>query len=177
MPRAMNEDGTPWWVSHGPPVEQPSATPPEPPKSTTTSVPEPEPVASDTGDRAASDTSTQSSNPLSDVGLDEAMRAGLGLFSAFARVVTETVDSKFSSAAEEPAAPHSVADCGVCPVCVAVAALKEHDERLGGLVESALAGAASGTERLAEAVPNVKDAVSEQLLQAVTRAVMNLWIK
>ena len=176
MPRAMNEDGTPWWVSHGPPVEQPSAAEPEQPKGAPVPTPEPEP-ASETASQSSSDTSTQSSNPLSDVGLDEAMRAGLGLFSAFARVVTETVDSKFSSAAEEPAAPHSVADCGVCPVCVAVAALKEHDERLGGLVESALAGAASGTERLAEAVPNVKDAVSEQLLQAVTRAVMNLWIK
>lgn len=147
MTRAMNEDGTPWWVSTGPP--QPTSEPQaESPKFE---------IPTDSPEEPAS---------VSSESWQDAMRAGLGLFTAFAQVVTETIDQQ---AADTPKV-HSVSDCGVCPVCVAVSALKEHDPRLGGLVEGALAGVASSAEKLAELIPDAKDVVAQQLIESVVKA-------
>lgn len=152
MPRAMHEDGTPWWVSHGPADSAPA-----------------EPAAA-TSDGAMPDWLRSGEQLLS--GFDpklagQAFNAGIGLFTAFAELVSEPLDPD-----RQEQTTHDIESCGVCPVCVAVAALKEHEPRIGGLVESALAGVTSSGERLAELIPNARDAVTDQLVAAVLKSVL-----
>jgi hypothetical protein len=56
---------------------------------------------------------------------------------------------------------------------VAVAALREHDESMADLVESALGGVTSSIEKLAGMIPHVVDSLSETLVEVVVRTVLN----
>lgn len=161
MPRAMNPDGSPWWVSTGPPA-RPAAAP-----SQSTAGDSANSSHSSDQPNAATEGSTDWSEWLDPSTVAATMRAGVGLLTGFLAVVSQT-----AAADESPAEPHDVSACGICPVCVAVAALKEHDPTLGSWVESALAGVTSGAERVAEFVPNAKDAITEQLVAAVTKALL-----
>lgn len=160
----MSAQPAPWWLSHGPTAARPTAAVDlglEVDTEFAAAAAAEQPAAADEGGWA---------NWLD--GFDpqvaqSALRAGLGLFAAFAEAV--------STPSNEPqldATTHSVADCGVCPLCVAVTALKEHEPTLGGLVESAMAGVTSSAEKLAEFVPNARDAVTDQLVSAVVRSVL-----
>lgn len=153
----MSADSTaqPWWLSHGPgPVPKP---------------------AGDLGlevDESSADESPTSEpagwqhwlDGLDPQAAQSAVRAGLGLFAAFADALATPSDSTRA----QPQ-PHDLSECGVCPLCVAVSALKEHEPTLGALVENAMAGVTNSAERLAEFVPNARDAVTDQLVNAVMR--------
>lgn len=161
MPRAVNPDGTPWWVSSGPPGSPAAAGEA---KTEASPHPESEPAAAPDGESAPSGDWSEFFDPAVAAAT---FRAGAGLLAGF----LELVSSASRVEAEEPA-PHDVATCGFCPVCVAVAALKEHDANLGNLVEGALGGVTSSAERIAELVPNAKDLITEQLVEAVVRSLL-----
>lgn len=170
MPRAMNPDGTPWWVSSGPPArsgEPAAGVPPEAEPVVEVAVEldvESEPV----GEGATQDRPGDWSELLDPALAAATLRAGAGLLAGFLDLVT--AETRASTA---PPTAHDVAACGFCPVCVAVAALKEHDQNLGELVESALGGVTSSAERIAELVPHSKDVITEQLVEAVARALLS----
>lgn len=162
---------TPWWLSHGPAAAGTNTAGPA-----ADNLLPPLRLDVDTDFEAAA---TSESQPSDESGWQQwldgfdpkaaqsALRAGLGLFTAFAQAVATP-----SHEPQVDSATHSLIDCGVCPLCVAVSALKEHEPTLGGLVESAMAGVTSSAERLAEFVPNTRDAVTDQLVSAVVRSVL-----
>lgn len=162
----MSAESAPWWLSHGP--GQPAAGS-QPPPTLGLEVDTDFDAGVDGATTAASDAGSwqQLLDGFDPQAAQSALRAGLGLFAAFAEAVATP-----TSQAPMDAATHSIADCGVCPLCVAVSALKEHEPTLGGLVESAMAGVTNSAERLAAFVPNARDAVTDQLVSAVVRSVL-----
>lgn len=146
MTRATNPDGTPWWVSTGPP--QPSQPQPE--------QPQPQPVA----DESPTDTASASNSffGITPESQAAALNAGLNLITAVLDVVSRPL-----TGAEEQTSTHDVSACGVCPLCVGLEALREHDESLAELVESAMSGVTSSVEKLTGLVPDLAERAAEAL--------------
>jgi hypothetical protein len=178
MARSLNPDGTPWWVSTGPPQKgEQSAQGMQPPSAESSAQPQPERSTTQTpGDPSSS---TQAGNPmdaingvLGSIGVTPevqaaAINSGINLLTGVMNLVSTPLNGKAETSV------HVVATCGVCPLCVAVAALREHDEGLADLVESALAGVTSSVEKLSGMVPGVLDNISEAFVEAIVRTVLH----
>lgn len=152
MTRAMNPDGTPWWVSTGPP--QPSN--PEPSSPAVSDGKGEERQSSDSAD--GSSQSANSAPPFFGITPESqaaAFNAGLNLVTALLDAVSRPLTG------EEAASEHDVSACGVCPLCVGVKALRDHDEDLADLVESAMAGVTSSAEKLTSMLPDLAEKLSE----------------
>ncbi|MEY2634814.1 MAG: hypothetical protein RIS75_754 [Actinomycetota bacterium] len=177
MGRSLNPDGTPWWVSTGPPsqsVPQPAAEPAVSAKREQEL--EPEIPSTDTSSNTSESVSSHPFEAVTDVlgslGVTPAAQAaainsGLNLLTGVMNLVSTPLNGK------EETSVHVVATCGVCPLCVGVAALREHDEGLADLVESALAGVTSSVEKVRALVPDVMDNISEAFVEAIVRTVLH----
>ena len=148
-----SETSKPWWVSTGPPT---SNTPKfEVPKTETkTEVPKTETKAESNFFGISAEAQTA------------AINSGLGLISAFMDAVSKPLNG------QEQTSTHDVATCGVCPLCVGVKALREHDENLADLVESAMKGVTSSAEKLKEILPSAMDSITESVVTAVIKSMM-----
>ena len=180
MSRALNPDGTPWWVSTGPPqkpvpnldslataTEQmvpPQAhvadaeLPPQIDVGAATSNTFPSPLESLTGFFGGLGVTPEATAA--------AATSGLNLLTGVINLVSTPLNGP------EQTSVHVVASCGTCPLCVAVAALREHDESMADLVESALGGVTSSIEKLTGLIPNIVENLSETLVEVVVRAVL-----
>jgi hypothetical protein len=88
------------------------------------------------------------------------------LLSAFLDVISKPLNG------EEQTSTHDIETCGVCPLCVGVKALREHDENLADLAESAMKGVTSSGEKLKELFPNALDTLTESVVSAVIKSMM-----
>ena len=177
MGRALNPDGTPWWVSTGPPSQSASQAASEPAVTAPSDLhPETEIPTANTASTKDGRTSGFSFEAVNDVlgsfGVTPAAQAaainsGLNLLTGVMNLVSTPLNGK------EESSVHVVATCGVCPLCVGVAALREHDEGLADLVESALAGVTSSVEKVRALVPDVMDNISEAFVEAIVRTVLH----
>ena len=144
MTRATNPDGTPWWVSSGPP--QPSAPPAED---------EPSPTQPSPSSEAQS--SSESFLGMTAESQAAALNAGLNLVTAVLEIVAKPLNPK-----EEPVPePHDPATCGICPLCLGLQTLKEHDPALAELVESAMSGVTASVEKLSGLLPELAEKAAE----------------
>jgi hypothetical protein len=168
----MKADGTPWWVSSGPPTkDEPTvaeqivaenSAPPSAPKVETSE----EPKVSHS-DANAKDSASHSTF----FGIDPEMQSaalatGLGLLTSVMDLIAKP------SSGEEQQSTHDPETCGVCPLCVAVSALREHDAGLADLVQSAMSGVTGSMEKLSHAFPDVADKISEALVTAAVKALL-----
>ena len=189
MSRAMNPDGTPWWVSTGPPQKNPAQESPvaaaaaaqetsqpqfQQPQAEQPSFGQPSQSAPDASSTASETTSPLDSLSgfLSGLGVTPEVTAaaavsGLNLLTGVINLVSTPLNGP------EQTSVHIVSSCGTCPLCVAVAALREHDESMADLVESALGGVTSSIEKLAGMIPHVVDSLSETLVEVVVRTVLH----
>lgn len=148
----MSQESTrPWWVSTGPP--SPSAPKFEIPK----------PASGNSTNDSPGESSFFGISPEAQ---SAAINSGLSLLSAFMEVVSKPLNG------QEQTSTHDVETCGVCPLCVGVKALREHDENLADLVESAMKGVTSSAEKLTEVWPNAMDAITESVVSAVIKSMM-----
>lgn len=154
MTRATNPDGTPWWVSTGPPQPSAPIDSPEPEtESTSQSSPQAEP--------AASGGSIFGITPESQAA---ALNAGLNLITAVLDVVSRPLTGE-----PEQESTHDVSACGVCPLCVGLKTLREHDEELADLVESAMSGVTSSVEKLIGLLPDLAERFAETMASSLVR--------
>ena len=142
----------PWWVSSGPPS---SATP-------KFEIPKSEP------NEKSEKTETKNESPFFiPEGLQaNAINAGIGLITAFMETISKPLNG------QEQTSTHDVEACGVCPLCVGVKAIREHDESLADLIESAMKGVTSSAEKLKEVWPNAMESLTESVVSAVIKAMM-----
>lgn len=158
MTRATNPDGTPWWVSTGPP--QPSA----PAEAASADMPHAEPEETPApSSSATSESASESSSSGSFFGITPesqaaALNAGLNLVTAVLDAVSRPLTGE-----PEQASTHDVSACGVCPLCVGLKSLREHDEELADLVESAMSGVTSSIEKLTGLLPEMAERAAEAL--------------
>ena len=177
----MNPDGTPWWVSTGPPQKiAPTSTQIDSPvqeiSQPQAQVPKVEqPMPSIENDESISSASKSPFDSitgfLSGLGVTPELSAaaaesGLNLLTGVINLVSTPLNGT------EQTSVHVVATCGTCPLCVGVATLREHDAAMADLVESALGGVTSSIEKLSGMLPNLVDSVSENLVEAVVRTVL-----
>ncbi len=151
MTRATNPDGTPWWVSTGPP--QPTA-----PHTSAALPPQgenPTPQDAPQTSRSTTDVPSNSLFGITPESQAAALNAGLNLVTAILDVVSRPLTG------EDNESQHDVSTCGVCPLCVGVSALREHDADLADLVESAMAGVTGSVEKLTSMVPEMAEKLSE----------------
>lgn len=166
--RPRNADGTPWWVSTGP----------KPAGSPTVS----EQLADEAPTVGAEDTS-HSQNASSDSSQENVwsslfeqvadpnkqaavISTGLGLVTTFLDVIAKPLQDDATST-------HDPQTCGVCPLCVAVAAVREQDEGLADLIESAMKGVTGSVEKLTHLLPDVTDKITEAVVAAAVKAVLH----
>lgn len=155
------ESSKPWWVSTGPPNAQ---TPKfEIPNKQTMQE---EDSQSQTEDESAKEKSDSGFFGISNQAQMAAINSGLGLLSAFMDAVSKPLNG------QEQVSTHDVETCGVCPLCVGVKALREHDENLADLVESAMKGVTSSAEKLKEIWPTAIDTITESVVSAVIKSMM-----
>lgn len=148
MTRATNPDGTPWWVSTGPP--QPAA-----------------PSQSVPSDDSQTDSMTAGDSLFGITSETQAaaLNAGLNLITAVLEIVAKPLNAK-----DEPAAaPHDPQTCGICPLCVGLETLKEHDPALAELVESAMAGVTASAEKLTTLLPDLAERAAEALAGSLVK--------
>lgn len=152
MTRATNPDGTPWWVSTGPP--QPSA-PKEPDQ----------PAAQASAADAETQQTSESFLGMTAESQAAALNAGLNLVTAVLDIVAKPLNPKEDTAP----APHDPSTCGICPLCVGLQTLKEHDPALAELVESAMSGVTSSVEKLAGLLPELAERAAEALAGSLVK--------
>ncbi len=147
------ENSKPWWVSTGPP--SPNAPKFEVPKK-------------ETNDESAKTETKDESNffGISSEAQSSAINSGLGLLAAFMDAVSKPLNG------QEQTSTHDVETCGVCPLCVGVKTLREHDENLADLVQSAMKGVTSSAEKLKEIWPTAIDSITESVVSAVIKSMM-----
>ncbi len=146
----------PWWVSSGPPSDV----------SHKFEIPK---AKIEDGSKAETKTDSKAETGflgLSSEAQSAAINSGLGLLSAFMEAVSKPLNG------ENQTSTHDVEACGVCPLCVGVKALREHDENLADLVESAMKGVTSSAEKLKEIWPNAMDTLTESVVSAVVKTIM-----
>ncbi|MEN9693100.1 MAG: hypothetical protein RLZZ330_744 [Actinomycetota bacterium] len=148
----------PWWVSSGPPSSDSPKF--EIPKSESPKV-----------ENETNTTSEQKKDGDNFFGMSAgaqtaAINSGLSLLSAFLDVISKPLNG------EEQTSTHDIETCGVCPLCVGVKALREHDENLADLAESAMKGVTSSGEKLKELFPNALDTLTESVVSAVIKSMM-----
>ena len=164
--RPTNPDGTPWWVSSGPP------TPGKP------SVAEQiqEPVAEDfssnyeppkTHEESQSEMPSAAWFGISPEQQSAAIATGLGFITAVADLVSKPLSGN------QQTSTHNVETCGVCPLCVTVGAIREHDAGLADLVESAMSGVTGSMEKLTGMLPDVSDRITEAVVSAAVKTLLN----
>jgi len=159
MPRSLNPDGTPWWVSTGPP--QSTQTSPQP-------TPTPAAAAAPSVDATASGLAGLLG--ITPQAQSAAISSGVGLVTAVLDLIAKPLAG---SPPVEEVAPHDPATCGVCPLCVAVAMVRQHDAGLADLIESAMSGVTTSAEKLVGILPNALESLSETVVEAIVRAVLN----
>jgi hypothetical protein len=151
------ESAKPWWVSTGPPTSQ----------SPKFEIPKVKNEKVETSEESKAETKTDSGFfGISTEAQSAAINSGLGLLSAFMDAVSKPLNG------QEQTSTHDVETCGVCPLCVGVKALREHDENLADLVESAMKGVTSSAEKLKEILPSAMDAITESVVSAVIKSMM-----
>lgn len=159
MSRATNPDGTPWWVSTGPP--QPSPPVDESPTSSSTAEHE-APVSAPARDTDSGDSSTASAGAsffgITPESQAAALNAGLNLVTAVLDAVSRPLTGE-----PEQSSTHDVSACGVCPLCVGLKSLREHDAELADLVESAMSGVTTSIEKLTGLLPDIAERAAEAL--------------
>lgn len=146
-----NESAKPWWVSTGPPS-------PTAPKF---EIPKPKVEESQKNSNSESNFFGVSPEAQS-----AAINSGLSLLTAFMDVISKPLNG------QEQTSTHDVDTCGVCPLCVGVKTLREHDENLADLVESAMKGVTTSAEKLTEIWPNALDTLTESVVSAVVKSMM-----
>lgn len=145
----------PWWVSSGPPSpDAPRFEIPKPRQSSDEPKTEPKPE------------SDSSFFGMSSGAQAAAINSGLNLLSTFLDVISKPLNG------EEKTSVHDIEACGVCPLCVGVKALREHDENLADLAESAMKGVTASGEKLKELFPNALDTLTESVVSAVIKSMM-----
>lgn len=156
------ENSRPWWVSSGPPsAESPKFEIPKvEPATSEKSKDEQEPNAEKS---APFDFSFLGINPQTQA---ELFTSGISLLTAFMEVVSKPLNG------QEQTSTHDVETCGICPLCVAVKAIREHDENLADLLESAMKGVTSSAEKLKEVLPSAVDSLTENVVSAIIKAMM-----
>ena len=152
MTRATNPDGTPWWVSTGPP--QPSAP---------TSGDGPSPAPSSPASEAQS--SSESFLGMTAESQAAALNAGLNLVTAVLDIVSKPLNPKEEAVPE----PHDPSTCGICPLCVGLQTLKEHDPALAELVESAMSGVTASVEKLSGLLPELAERAAEAFASSLVK--------
>ncbi len=151
------ESAKPWWVSTGPPTSQ----------SPKFEIPKVKNEKVETSEESKTETKTDSGFfGISTEAQSAAINSGLGLLSAFMDAVSKPLNG------QEQTSTHDVETCGVCPLCVGVKALREHDENLADLVESAMKGVTSSAEKLKEILPSAMDTITESVVSAVIKSMM-----
>ena len=145
----------PWWVSSGPPApDSPKFEIPKPQE--TNSAPKTEPKSETENNFFGMSPAAQSA----------AINSGLSLLSTFLDVISKPLSG------EAQTSTHDIEACGVCPLCVGVKALREHDPNLADLAESAMKGVTSSGEKLKELFPNALDTLTESVVSAVIKSMM-----
>lgn len=151
------ENSRPWWVSSGPPnPETPRFEIPKPAENTS------EEKTTDEN-KSGFDFSFLGLNPASQ---SELITNGLGLLNAVVEVLGKPLNG------ESQKSTHDLEACGICPLCVAVKAIRTHDENLADLIESAMKGVTSSAEKLKEVWPSAVDSLTESVVSAVVKAMM-----
>jgi hypothetical protein len=147
------ETNKPWWVSNGPPASD----------SAKFEIPKTKPSAQSQSNDSKPDSTIFG---ISGEAQSAAINSGLSLLSAFMDAVSKPLNGK------EETSTHDVETCGVCPLCVGVKTLREHDENLAYLVESAMKGVTSSAEKLTEIWPNAVDTLTESVVSTVVKSMM-----
>ena len=173
--RPKNADGTPWWVSSGPPKpsepsvsEQISSESSHSEETVANEKTSEQPRAEETHNTQHNQSSTHDSSFF---GISPEMQAtavttGLGLLNTVLDMVAKPLS-------DQQQTTHDVKSCGVCPLCVAVAAIREQDAGLADLIESAMSGVTGSVEKLSGMLPDVMDKITEALVSAAVKALLN----
>ena len=163
-----NRDNKPWWLSSGPPRHD---VPPATERTTAESAQQEPEAESQQKPHEQSHAKEQSHDSSSFFGISPEMQAtavttGLGLLTAVMDMVAKPMSDKQEST-------HDVKSCGVCPLCVAVAAIREQDAGLADLIESAMSGVTGSVEKLSGMLPDVMDKITEALVSAAVKTLLN----
>ena len=157
------ENNRPWWVSSGPPTtDSPKFEVPDTKSSSggsNSQKSEEDEQKTDTG----FDFSFLGVNPQMQA---ELLSSGINLLSAVIDVISKPLNGS------EQTSTHDVQTCGICPLCLAVKTIREHDESLADLIESAMKGVTSSAEKLKEVWPTKVDSLTENIVSAVIKAMM-----
>ena len=141
-----------WWLTSGPPSE-----------------PLRDQGTADSQAKPATETPSIAGWAISPEVQQRTIEAGFSLF--------QQALSLLNPALNQAESTHDVAACGVCPLCVAVEALRERDPALAELMESAMKGVTENAEAVVERFDDIVKALTETVSSAVVSAALSALLK